>query len=232
METTWRSWRAVPESRAARLRVVARPLFRRALAHPFVEGLSDGTLPPAAFARWIVQDGIYLDTYARALAYAAAEAPRRSARARWAELLHLTFHHELAAQRELAARFDLTSEDLARAEPHPATTAYAAFLLESARAGYAPLVASVVPCGVDYAEIARGLAARPPSPEVRYADWVRAYDDPSFHEAVAFMEAELDALIGDEAELERIYLEGARYELAFWDAVYEDGIEHRDSENE
>lgn len=37
---------------------------------------------------------------------------------------------------------------------------------------------------------------------------------------VAFMEAELDRAREDEAELERIYLEGAEHELAFWDALW------------
>lgn len=205
-----------------RLRRAAAAMYARALHHPFVSGLADGTLPPEVFARWIVQDGIYLDTYARVLALAAAEAPDRRARTRWADLLHLTLHHELAAHRALAARFGLSEEALEAAPAGPATRAYTAFLLEHARAGYAPLLAAVVPCGVGYAEIARHLAERPPSPEPRYAEWVRTYDDPAFYDAVGFMEAELDRASGVEANLEEIYLAGATHELAFWDQLFSD----------
>lgn len=217
-----------PRPRAARLRAEATPLFRRALAHPFVEGLAQGTLPAEVFGRWIVQDGIYLDTYARVLALAAADAPDRPTRARWADLLHLTLHHEVEAQRALAERFDLSPQAIDDASPGPATSAYQSFLLENARAGYDRLVAAIVPCGVGYAEIARTLAARPPSPEPRYADWVRAYDDPSFYEAVAFMEAELSRVPGDETLLTRIYLSGASHELAFWDQLMEPDLRARD----
>lgn len=209
------------EGRAARLRARSRALRERARHHPFVLGLADGTLPPETFARWIVQDGFYLDTYARVLALAAAEAPSRAARTRWADLLHLTLHHELDAHRELAGQFELTEADLERGAPGPATRAYTDFLLAHGRASYGALVAALVPCGVGYAEIARDLARRPPSPDPRYAAWVRTYDDPAFYAAVAFMEAELDRVEEDETTLERVYLEGARHELAFWDQLLE-----------
>src|SRR5215469_5271639 len=44
------------------------------LAHPFLAGLTDGSLPHDAFAFYVVQDAIYLRSYARALAGVAAPA--------------------------------------------------------------------------------------------------------------------------------------------------------------
>ena len=38
------------------------------LAHPFLGGLADGSLPPDSFAFYVVQDALYLREYARALA--------------------------------------------------------------------------------------------------------------------------------------------------------------------
>jgi thiaminase/transcriptional activator TenA len=50
-------------------------LFDAILAHPFITGLTDGTLPTAAFAHFVVQDALYLRDYARALAVVATRAP-------------------------------------------------------------------------------------------------------------------------------------------------------------
>ena len=46
-------------------------IYAAILAHPFITGLTDGTLPEAAFAHYIVQDAIYLRDYARSLAVVA-----------------------------------------------------------------------------------------------------------------------------------------------------------------
>ena len=50
-------------------------IYAAILRHPFVAGLTDGTLPREAFRHYIVQDAHYLRGYARALALCAAKAP-------------------------------------------------------------------------------------------------------------------------------------------------------------
>ena len=45
------------------------------LAHPFVRGLTDGSLSPEAFTFYVVQDALYLRWYAQALAAVASRAP-------------------------------------------------------------------------------------------------------------------------------------------------------------
>jgi thiaminase (transcriptional activator TenA) len=216
----------VDERLSARLRADAADTRARCLEHPFVLGLADGSLPPDVFARWVRQDWLYLDTYARVLALAAAHAPTRPARTRWAGLLHLTLHHELDLHRAFAARFGLTPCDLEATPAWSATRAYTTFLWTEARAGYGRLLAAVLPCGVGYVELARALASGPRPADPRYADWIATYDDPDFREAVAFMEAELDALEPSraaEAALARTYLAGAAHELAFWDQLWHGG---------
>ena len=49
-------------------------IYAAILAHPFLAGLADGTLPRASFRHYIVQDAHYLRGYARALALCAAKA--------------------------------------------------------------------------------------------------------------------------------------------------------------
>ena len=51
------------------------PVFKRILGHPFVTGLTDGSLPMESFAYYVAQDAHYLRDYARALAMVSAKAP-------------------------------------------------------------------------------------------------------------------------------------------------------------
>ncbi|WP_261555167.1 TenA family protein [Frankia tisae] len=60
---------------SARLWASTEHVYEAILAHPFLTGLTDGSLPRAAFAHFVVQDAHYLRDYARALAICAAKAP-------------------------------------------------------------------------------------------------------------------------------------------------------------
>src|SRR5687767_14825033 len=52
------------------------PMYQAILEHPFVRGLSDGSLDRQAFRFYAVQDALYLREFARALSVTAARAPR------------------------------------------------------------------------------------------------------------------------------------------------------------
>src|SRR5215475_5752706 len=54
-------------------------IYGAILVHPFISGLTDGTLPAESFAFFIVQDGLYLRQFASALATIASQAPRPAA---------------------------------------------------------------------------------------------------------------------------------------------------------
>jgi len=217
--TTTRSSPVVTEGRSRALFERAAPIRRACLDHPFVGGIADGTLPPEVFARWIMQDWLYLGTSVRVLDALAELAPAGAA-PRWRALAALTRDEELDIHRGLADAFGIARSDLDRAAAHPATVAYTSFLLNEAARGYGAGVAAICPCGVGYLEIARALAARPRSPEPRYAAWIEGYNAPAFADAVAFMSAELDAADGDEGALAAAYAAGCAHELAFWDALW------------
>jgi len=51
------------------------PTYAAILAHPFLTGLTDGTLDRGAFGYYVTQDVHYLRDYARALAVVGAKAP-------------------------------------------------------------------------------------------------------------------------------------------------------------
>ncbi len=213
----------MPERRSQALFDRAAPIRRACRDHPFVRGMVDGTLPPATFAQWIVQDWHYLQTYIDVLAALARSAPTPTASTRWAALADFTRDEELALHRGLAAEFGLAAADLERAPLGAATRDYTTFLRAAVAEGYGEGVAAICPCGVGYLDLARHLAAEPTSPEPRYAAWITAYNDPGFAEAVRFMTDELDAAPGDAAVLAQIYLTGAQHERSFWQGLWEAG---------
>src|SRR5262245_65005967 len=52
------------------------PIYAAILQHPFIAGLTDGSLPRKSFEFYAVQDALYLREFARSLAIAAARAPK------------------------------------------------------------------------------------------------------------------------------------------------------------
>ena len=57
-----------------RLRGAAAPIWDRCLAHPFVTGLGDGSLPVEKFRYFMLQDYLYLLDYARVFALGVVKA--------------------------------------------------------------------------------------------------------------------------------------------------------------
>jgi thiaminase (transcriptional activator TenA) len=209
-------------SLASRLREANASLFQASLDHPFVTGIGDGTLPREVFARWIVQDWLYLQGYLEALEAASRLAMDDTTRAFWRELARLTREVELDLHRGLARRFGLSIEALDEAAPFEATTDYLT-TLEQACTSYPTLVATLTPCAVGYAEIARALDARGTCTEPDYAAWIATYTDPAFQDTVRGFAAELDrcgALYEALPDIEQAYTRAARCELAFWEGLW------------
>ncbi len=59
----------------------------RILAHGFVQGLGDGSLPIESFRRYVAQDAYFLDAFARAYAFCLAHGTTRDDLFGFAELI-------------------------------------------------------------------------------------------------------------------------------------------------
>ena len=126
------------------------------LAHSFVRGIGDGSLPRAKFARYIAQDAFFLESFARAYALALARCADTHTLLTLADLL-TGVRKELGLHASYAGSWGIDSSD---AEPLPATSAYTEFLL--ATAGTRPLgviYAAMTPCMRLYAWLGASLDA-------------------------------------------------------------------------
>lgn len=185
-----------------------------ALAHPFVQGIADGSLRRERFAGYVAQDAFFLESFARAYALGAAHSPDRAGLDVFADLL-AGVREELRLHEGYAARWGI---DLAEVEPLPATLAYTEFLLATASLGGVALTcAAMTPCMRLYAHLGQSLAGRAAAP---YAEWVITYADPGFEELAVTLEWLLDGAAADTPALRRAYRRAMQLELGFFDAAW------------
>ena len=206
-------------NRSDELRRAAAPVWDAQLAHPFVRGLGDGTLPEAAFRFYIRQDYVFLIDYGRLLALGAARAPRLEWMRRFGGLAQSVLETEMELHREFAARWGVSVAELENERPAPATAAYCDFLLRTAALGdFGELVAAVAPCMWAYAEIGTALAAS--GPAERYREWIDMYASAEFGELAGWARELLDAVPGDPERMRAAFVTSSEHELAFWESAF------------
>lgn len=200
-------------------------IYDAILAHPFITGLTDGTLPAESFAFFVMQDGLYLKQYAAALAAVASRAPTPGATRMFAR--HAA--DAVAVERELHAtllpELGISAADAAGAEPAPTNLAYTSYLLATVRGGsYAEGIGAVLPCYWIYWEVGKELV-RTGSPDRRYQRWIDTYGGEEFGAVVRDVIAEADATAAslstaEQAVVSRHFRTTSRYEWMFWDMGY------------
>lgn len=196
------------------------------LRHPFITGLTDGSLPRDAFRHYLTQDGHYLHGYSRVLALCAAKAEHPADLVMFSQHAGNTVASETALHAALWA--ELGADAGADREPDPVgptTQAYLSYLLSVAYGGsYAEVVGAVLPCYRMYATIGARLRAVG-SPDPLYTRWIDAYGDTGFQRVTDEVLAATDRLGARVPRRqwgvvrERVRT-AARYEWMFWDAGY------------
>jgi thiaminase/transcriptional activator TenA len=200
-------------------------IYDAILAHPFIAGLTDGTLPEDAFAFYVVQDALYLRQYAAGLAAVASRATDARAAAMFARHSADAVATELELHGSLLPDLGISAGTLAAAEPAPVTLAYTSYLLSVIRGGsYAEGVGAVLPCYWIYWEVGKELMRRG-SPDPRYQRWINTDGSEEFGAVVRDVLAETDAIGSLLSDPERAAVRGhfhvsSRYEWMFWDMGY------------
>jgi thiaminase/transcriptional activator TenA len=195
------------------------------LAHPFLTGLTDGSLPQDAFAFYVVQDAIYLRGYARALAAVASRAPVPSQAEMFARHAADAIAVEKTLHGSLLADLGVDPAHAEQAEPAPTNLAYTSYLLAAAGNGsYAEGVGAVLPCYWIYWEVGKELLRRG-SPYPRYQRWIDMYGGEEFGgvvQAVIDVTDEMGPGLGgaERARVHRHFRTTSRYEWMFWDMGY------------
>src|SRR5581483_11582615 len=173
------------------------------LEHPFVGGLTDGTLERETFRFYVIQDAHYLREYARALAVAAARAPREPEIAMFARDATEAIEVERSLHESFFRDLGVSEAELAATPMAPTNLAYTSYLLASAYGGSFPeALGAILPCYWIYWEVGEEFG--------RVAGAVI--------ELAERLAPDLGA--AERSRVEERFRTTARYEWMFWDAAW------------
>ncbi len=191
-------------------------------ALPFNRGLADGTLAPDKFQFYIVQDALYLDQYARALAIAGARGPDGATLRAFGHYAIDAIAVEQALHADYFKQFGISPE---MAEPSPDCLAYTNFLMATAyHEPWEVLVAALLPCFWLYWDVGTAIAEHAAG-DNPYRAWIDTYADEGFGQAVraviATTDAAHDAASGlVRAKMAAAFIRSSQYEWLFWEGAW------------
>ena len=201
------------------------PIKAAIIQHPFIVELTDGSLPLDAFTRYLAQNYLYLNSYAKALALVSA----RSLDSESVEFFARRAAYAIASEREfaadLAATIGIEIAVLRAARPSPTGVGYASFVKQAAALEPLPVaLATLLPCYTVYNFVSRSLVDRG-SPDERYQRWIGMYAGEGFEEGVRGAAAACDRVSAESGERELAAMvdharTAAMFEFAFWDSAY------------
>ena len=195
--------------------------------HAFVRGMGDGTLPRAAFLRYLVQDYIFLIHFSRAWALAVTKADTVQEMRAATGTLNALINDEITLHVQICAAEGLSEEDLFNAAEHPANLAYTRYVLDAGHSGdFLDLLAALAPCVMGYGEIGTWLDET--ATDDTYRDWIDTYAGVEYQqaciEAGTLIDAAVARRLGDDPQatprwkaLSQRFTTATRLEVGFWD---------------
>ena len=201
------------------------PVYESILRHPFLTGLSDGTLDQRAFRYYVVEDAHYLTEFARTLSILASKAPRDEWIVAFDRDAVATLEAERALHESYFKDFGLSEAELRSRPPAPTTLAYTSYLLATAHSSpFAEALSSVLPCYWIYAEVGKALS-RKGSPYPLYQRWIDNYGSEAYEATVESVLGIMDEAAREEgpssrSRMIRHFVTTSRYEWMFWDMGY------------
>jgi thiaminase (transcriptional activator TenA) len=200
-------------------------IYKQILVHPFIEGLTDGSLEEDAFKFYVLQDALYLRDYARALAVCAAKSPSEEGIKMFCEHAAGAITVERQLHKSFFADFGITEDEVKSTQMAPINLAYTSYLLTVAYGGsFSEAVGAVLPCYWIYWEVGKTLLERR-SPNPLYGRWIDTYGGEEFAEVVRAVLALTDELgqgltPEEQDKMTQHFVTTARYEWMFWDMGY------------
>ncbi|MCS7207503.1 MAG: thiaminase II [Dehalococcoidia bacterium] len=197
-------------------------IFSRILAHPFLQGLTDGTLPEEAFRFYVVQDALYLRDFARGLALLGAKAPQDAWLMKFAQDARDALQVERALHEAFFAHWGLTPEQVYATPLAPTNLLYTSYLLRVAyERPFYEGVAAFLPCYWIYLEVGKALERRG-SPKPLYQRWIDTYASTEYEKVVRGTIAVTDALAETLTDAQREtmrhhFVITSTLEWMFWD---------------
>jgi thiaminase/transcriptional activator TenA len=200
-------------------------IYAATLRHPFLTGLTDGTLPKRKFQFYLVQDALYLGVFSRALSVVASKAPKQE----WAVALNRdaieALEVEKAMHGEILTSYGISPAQIQSASMAPSNYAYTNHLLIAAERGtFAEGLAAVLPCYWIYWEVGKELKKKG-SRNKDYQRWIDQYAGEEYGKTVRRVLAMMDEAAAGvpramQDRLISLFVTSSRYEYQFWDMAW------------
>ena len=198
------------------------PIYESIIHHPFIKGLTDGSLSEESFKFYVIQDALYLREFARSLSIAAAKAPEDD----WIIMFNEHSAGALKVERALHDSFfrdfRLRKKDIVNTTLAPTNLAYTSYLLSTAYSSpFHEVIGALLPCYWIYWEVGKALISRG-SPNPLYQRWIDTYGGEEYARIVKAVLNITNKVARDLKEdqkeaMKKHFMTTSRYEWMFWD---------------
>jgi thiaminase/transcriptional activator TenA len=196
--------------------------------HPFVRALADGTLAPAKFKFYQMQDARYLESFADAASFISTRCPLPVDKLWFIDAARMALVVEAGLHAGYGVKLGYTADDIANLTLTPNGRAYQDHMVSAAvRGTLVEALGALTPCPWLYIDLGQHLQREmgAVSDDHPYADWLRMYADPGFNEYMANILERLQrfADASDAAARARAveaFVVSVRYEWMFWDQAW------------
>ncbi|MBQ7545326.1 MAG: bifunctional hydroxymethylpyrimidine kinase/phosphomethylpyrimidine kinase [Synergistaceae bacterium] len=193
--------------------------------HPFVKGMETGTLDPAKFRYYIIQDYHYLNEYSKVFALGAAKAKSLGTMQLFSSVIEAIANVEMDVHRGYMGKLGVSQEEIDRTARHPANLSYTSYMLRVAYEEEEPeILAAILSCALSYEDIAKAIVKNSPDSVKHelYGHWIATYSGEVYcgHNRVLVSAFEKAAENYTDAQIEHlceIFRACSLYEMGFWD---------------
>ena len=198
--------------------------------HPFVKGLETGTLDPQKFRRYIIQDYLYLNEYAKVFALGIAKSKNPETVRLFSSVIDAIANVEMNVHKGYMGRLGVTQEELDSASRKLANLSYTSYMLRVAyEEGEPEIFAAILSCALSYEDIAKEIVKRTPDSvnHELYGTWIRTYSGEEYCGLNDILSSFLERAADDYGSekmnhLAEIFRECSLYEMGFWDMGWEE----------
>ena len=200
-------------------------IYRSILVHPFLTGLTDGSLSLDAFRFYAIQDALYLRDFSRGLSLLAAKTNDDQTSIMFNDHAKNAIVVERALHGSFFAEWNLTPQHVDATPMAPNNVLYTSYLLRTAYdRPFHEALGAFLPCYWIYWEVGKALE-QCGSPVEIYQRWIGTYASETFADVVQQVIAVMNRTAASltEAEQARVterFVMASRFEYMFWDMGY------------
>lgn len=212
---------------ADRLYKATEGLWTSYIEHPFVKGISDGTLDIEAFRFYMIQDYRYLLEYSKVFALGIVKSTDENVMRKFALMVKETLDGEMKIHKAYMERLGITHDEVINAKTALVNQSYTSYMLDIAFKGdVLDILVAVLSCAWSYQVIGQHHSKVDGAVQNEvFGEWIRGYSCKEYvdntYEIIELVNRLGDGISKEKAlKLEEIFITCSEYEYMFWEMSY------------